>query len=175
MLRRLRHQLLDRVFGNGAAGFIAASVVGWLIDQVRASNDPERLDTTKLVPGETYLVTTRPPMSKAEAADARRLAAANAKLAKVTRPGRRTRRTARGLARSQKIVAKARVGSKRHVRNERKVEVLGEQFDALTSPSAKQLQLERQVAELSAKLAAHRRTALAKTPRKRAPRTKVFR
>lgn len=174
MLRRFRQQLLDRAFGKGAGGFVAASAIGWLIDQVRAGKQPERLDTARLVPGETYLVTTRPAMNRRERRDAKRLRATTERLEKARRPDRSTRRTARKLGRAQRKVTKAKGGSRKFVRNERKVEVLGARFDRLTAPTPEQRKLEVRVAELSGRMEEHRRAALAANTSKRKPRTKRF-
>jgi hypothetical protein len=78
--RRLRELGLVRVFGRGPAALVAGSAVNWLIDQARESRQPERLDTARLVPGETYLVTTRPGMNRAERRDSKKLRASSAKL-----------------------------------------------------------------------------------------------
>lgn len=174
MLRRLRQLALDRAFGKGAGGFLAASAIGWLIDQVRSADEPERLDTARLVPGETYLVTTRPPMTRSERRDAKRLAAATAKLEKERTPSRRTRRTAAGLAKAQRRAGAAAEGSRRKVRNERKVEVLGAEFDRLTTPSREQRKLEASVVALSSRMERHRADALAASGKRRSPRTRTF-
>ena len=174
MWRRLRELGLVRVFGRGPAALVAGSAVNWLIDQARESRQPERLDTARLVPGETYLVTTRPGMNRAERRDSKKLRASSAKLTKQRTPNRKARTTASKLATAQKKVAKATPGSKRAVRNERKVEVLGTRFERLTAPTRQQRKLEVQVAELSARLEAHRATALAKTAKRHHPRTKTF-
>jgi len=175
MLRRLGQMGLARVFGKGPAGFVAASVLGWLVDQVRESKQPERLDTARLVPGETYLVTTRPGMNRAERRDAKRLRGAQEQLARKQRPTRPVRRTASKLAAAERKAGTAKPGSKRRVRNERKVEVLGAELDALVAPTRQQLKLERRVAELSARMDTHRAAALKSTSRKRrAPRTRTF-
>ncbi|MFN8051263.1 MAG: hypothetical protein U0Q22_07510 [Acidimicrobiales bacterium] len=178
MLARVRQLVIDRAFGTGAGGFVAASIVGWLIDQVKAGKQPIRLDTANLEPGETYLVTTRPPMSRAEAKALAKRNKAAAELAKVTRPSRSVRTTARKLAKAERSAAKASAGSKRRARRERDVEVLGAKFDALTTPTAKQVKLEASVAELEARLARHRADALRSAGGARAgkrPRVKVFR
>lgn len=174
MLRRLRQTALDRAFGKGAGGFLAATAIGWFIDQVRASKQPERLDTARLVPGETYLVTTRPGMGRSERRDAKRLSDAQHKLRKAQRPNRRTRSTATKLAKAQRRAAGASVGSRRKVRNERKVEVLSVRFDRLTTPSREQRKLEADVARLSGRMQQHRSAALAKAPKRPKPRTKTF-
>lgn len=174
MLQRLRQTALDRAFGKGAGGFLAATVIGWFIDQVRASKQPERLDTARLVPGETYIVTTRPGMGRVERRDARRLAGAQQKLRKVQRPGRRTRATAAKLSRAQRRASAAPVGSRRKVRNERKVEVLSVRFDRLTTPSREQQKLEADIARFSGRMEQHRAAALAKAPKRPRPNTKTF-
>ena len=167
---------LVRVFGKGPAGFVAASAIGWLTDQIRESKQPERLDTARLVPGETYLVTTRPGMNRAERRDAKKLRATQRRLAKVAAPSRTARRTAVELAAAQRRVAKAKPGTKRLVRNERKVEVYGARFDRLVAPTPKQQRLEQQVAALSVRMDEHRTRAIAKATggKRRPPRTRTF-
>lgn len=174
MWRRLRELGLVRVFGKGPAALVAGSALNWFVDQVKESRRPERLDTAHLVPGETYLVTTRPGMNRAERRDAKRLRGASGKLTKATTPSRQARTTASKLATAQKKAGKAKPGSKRKVRNERKVEVLGARFDQLTTPTRQQRKLEVQVAELSARMDAHRAEALAKSAKSHKPRTRTF-
>lgn len=173
---RLRQQLLNRVFGQGAGGFLAATAAGWLVDQYRDNRAPERLDTARLEPGETYLVTTRPAFSRAERKLARRRTATQHQLAKITRPTRRQRRTARRLAATQKKVERQPPGSSRRARNERMAAELGARFDALTAPSPKQRRAEQQLATLDARLVELRAEALARAAkgRRRPPRTRTF-
>lgn len=174
MIRNLRQQALDRAFGRGAGGFVAATAIGWFIDQVRSSNQPERLDTARLVPGETYLVTTRPAMNRKERRDSKKLRRRTAKLDQVRRPGRATRRTARKLGAAQRKVGKAKPGTRRAARRERRAAELGTRFDTLTAPSREQRKLEAEVARLSGRLEEHRRRALAASASKRKPRTRTF-
>lgn len=176
MWRRLQTIGLTRVFGRGPAGLVAAGAIGWLTDQIKKSKEPERLDTARLVPGETYLVTTRPGMNRAERRDAKRLRGARGKLTKATRPTRKVRRTAAKASAAQRKAGKAKPGTKRRVRNERKAEVLLTRYERLTTPTPQQLKLERRVAELSARMDAHRAHALATARRgkRRAPRTRTF-
>jgi len=177
VLKKIRQIALTRAFGTGASAMVASSVLGWFIDQVRESlgSEPERLDTAQLQPGETYLVTTRPAMSRQEAKASQRRQAAAAQLAKTTRPTRSTRRTAIKLSNAQRKATKAKLGSPRQLRHERDALLLGSRFDRLTAKSAKQHKLEAAIASLDTELEGYRRKALAQAPRKRPSRTKVFR
>ena len=173
MWRRLRELGLVRVFGRGPAALVAGSAVNWLIDQARESRQPERLDTARLVPGETYLVTTRPGMNRAERRDSKKLRASSAKLTKQRTPNRKARTTASKLATAQKKVAKATPGSKRAVRNERKVEVLGT-LDPPDGADAATAQTRGAGRRAQRPPETHRATALAKTAKRHHPRTKTF-
>ena len=177
LLKKFRQIALTRAFGTGAGAMVASAVTGWFIDQVRESlgSEPERLDTTQLQPGESYLVTTRPAMSRKEAKLASRQAAAKAQLAKVTRTTASARRTALKLNNAQRKAARAKAGSARQLRHERDALLLGARFDRLTAATTKQRRLEATIASLDTQLEGYRRAALAETPRKRPSRTKVFR
>lgn len=180
MLKRLRHRVLDRVFGQGLSGFVAASLLGWLIDQIRAVDDPERLDVARLAPGETYLVTTRPAMSRAERRDARRREKVAAALAKESAPSRRLRRSARSLDRKNRKLARASDGSRRQRRLVAETAALAERVAELSVPSVRQQRLEATVAELDGRLARQRDRAVAAARKKsgaakRRPRVRTFR
>jgi hypothetical protein len=176
-LRPIRQQVLDRIFGQGTTGFLAATAAGWLIDQVREAGKPELLDTSRLRPGETYLVTTRPPMKRSERTMRRRRDAAAAQLDRLGRPNRKVLRTARKLSTAQRRAERRPVGSSSQARAERMAAELGTRFDRLTEPTPKQRKLETQVAELDAALAAYRGAAVAKARSGRArrrPTTRTF-
>ena len=175
MLRRLRQLALDRAFGTGAGGFLAGAALNWFVDQVRAAKQPEHLDTAHLVPGETYLVSTRPAPKRAERRDGKRLAKARKALASETAPDRATRRTARKLAPPHRKAAKAKPGSKKQAARAVEAQTLGVRFDRLTAPTAQQRKLEARVAELTLAMGRHRAEAVAATAKDHRPRTRTFR
>lgn len=180
MLKRLRLLVLDRVFGQGMSGFLAASAVGWLVDQIRAVDEPERLDTARLQPGETYLVTTRPAMSRAERRDVKRRAKVGAALQKESTPSRKLRRSAKQLDARQQKLATAKPGSKRRRALEVEVAELSARVAKLSAPSARQTMLEATAKVLDQRLDRHRDAAIAAARKKsgaakRAPRTRTFR
>jgi len=159
----VRQRLLSTVFGGGIGGAAAASGATWIIDQAREAlrHEPERLDVARLQVGETYLVTTRPPMGRAERrvdAKVRRLEAA---LAEAARPSRRTRRVALRLAAAQRTEERARSGSRRQRRAAARAERLGPRFDRLTRPTARQERQQAELAAARAELASRREAALA--------------
>lgn len=159
----VRQRLLATVFGGGVAGAVASSGATWIWEQAREAlgGEPERLDVARLAPGETYLVTTRPPMGRAERRLDARARSLQAALAEAERPSRRTRRVALRLAKAQRTESRARTGSRRQRRATARAERLGPRFDRLTAPTPRQ---ERQRVELErtrAELARHREAALA--------------
>lgn len=177
VLKRVRQQALDRAFGQGLGGFVAASALGWLIDQFREGKQPERLDTARLVPGETYLVTTRPAMSRAERRDVARRQKAAAKLEKASRPPRKAVKAARKRDVATKRAAKAKAGSPKQAKYQACADQLDEVVTRLVAPTPQQRKLQATVDDLDRRLVAHRTDALARTAssRKRTPRTTTFR
>ena len=173
----LRTKATERIFGTGVTGLIAGSLLGWFLDEAfeALGKEGERLDLARLVPGETYLVSTRPPMSRKESKLAARHAAASQELAKMTRPSGSTIRVARRLSRAQRKVERADAGSKRQAKQEAKAERLGARYDAMTKPSPKQSALQAKVDSMAAELEVHRSKAMATTPKRNRPRNQVFR
>lgn len=172
-----RRVVLEKVFGSGTSGLIAATAVGWMVDRVQEArrNEPERLDTARLVPGETYLVTTRPPMSRAEAKVVAAHEALTKKQRALDRPNRATVSTAKKLARAQRAADKRTVGSRRQRRAARRADQLGTRFDAMTAPTPQQLRLSATIADLERQRVAYRTEALRSTKPRRRPRTTVYR
>lgn len=172
-----RRVVLEKVFGAGTSGLIAASAVGWMVDRVQEArrNEPERLDTARLAPGETYLVTTRPAMSRAEAKVVAAHDALTKKQRALERPNRKTVTTAKRLARAQRTVDKTPDGSRRHRRAVRRADQLGTTFDAMTVPTPQQLKLAATIAELERQRVAFRTEALRSAKPRRRPRTTVYR
>ena len=142
VLKRVRQQALDRAFGQGIGGFAAASALGWLIDQLREGKQPERLDTARLVPGETYLVTTRPAMSRAERRDLDRRRKAGAKLEKVSRPKRRARKATKKRDVAAKRAAKASPGSAKQAKYQTCADEMDRIVTRLTAPTPQQAKLQ---------------------------------
>ncbi|HBX77564.1 MAG TPA: hypothetical protein DEG43_07955 [Acidimicrobiaceae bacterium] len=178
MLTRLRQQFLLKIFGPGAGSFLAASAVGWLIDNAKKAfgENPETLDVSRLKPGESYLVTTRPPMSKAE----RKLQLSRDKLdqaiARQTRPNASTRKVATQLSKTQRKLSKAKPGSSRAQKYQARSDALGDKFDALTAPNIRVRSMQSARAELDLKLAEARVRSLASAKKPpRATTTKRFR
>lgn len=173
---RLRTIALDKVFGGGLAGFAASAAIGWGVDQLRKANDPVTLEVSNLRPGERYIVTTRPPMKRAERKlDAKRRAAQR-RLDAATAPSAKVRRTAKALARQQRLAAKRAEGTARQAKAAAKAERLGERFDRLTRPTRRTVALQRRLDAYEAVLSVERAKALAPTQRKRRrPRTRTYR
>ncbi|NLA34060.1 MAG: hypothetical protein GX868_00030 [Actinobacteria bacterium] len=174
--KRLRAVALDKAFGGGLAGFAASAAIGWGVDQLRKANDPISLEVSSLRPGEQYIVSTRPPMARAERTlDAKRRAAQR-KLDNATAPSAKVRKTAKKLARQQRLAAKRAAGSAGQLKAEAKAERLGQRFDRLTAPTRRTVRLQRQIAAYDAVLSVERAKALAPTQRKRRrPRTRTYR
>ena len=68
MASLLRQRAMSMLFGGGVGGAVAAQLVSRVGAQLNDAlhRDAEVLDTSRLAVGETYLVTTRPPMNRAE-------------------------------------------------------------------------------------------------------------
>ena len=173
----LRTKATERIFGTGVTGLIAGSLLGWFLDEAleALSKEGERLDLARLVPGETYLVSTRPPMTRKESKLTAKHAAASRELAKMTRPSGSTIRVARRLARAQRGAERADAGSNRRKKLEARADRLGVRYDAMTKPSAKQSALQAKVDAMATELEVHRAKAMATTPKRSRPRNQVFR
>src|SRR6059058_351960 len=104
---------MTRLYGDGVAGWAASIVDARSLAALRSSTrkEPELLDVSRLRPGESYMVTTRPAPNRKE----RRLAAASAKvharLHKAERPSRKLRKAERRLRLAERRLAKTRDGS----------------------------------------------------------------
>ena len=173
---RLRTAALDKVFGGGVGGFVAATALSWGIEQLKKRNDPVTLEVSSLRPGEQYVVTTRPAMQRPERKLTKKRDAASRKLDALTAPSRSTIRTAKKLAKAQRQTARRSEGTPRFERSERRVERYGTKFDAKTVPSRKVAALQRKVDAYDVVLAEQRAAALARTAKsRRRPRKRTYR
>lgn len=176
VLTTVRQRALNQLFGNGFGAFAAATATGWLVDQLRKAFDDsgERLDTARLRPGESYIVTTRPPLGRRERSlvDARKKIDSRIKRATVASP--RAVKAARSYNAAMKKAERAREGSRRKARRVRRVDRLGSALDQRLEPSPKTRQLMEKRAEIDAEIieleTAARRSAT-KVRRPSAPRT----
>ena len=145
----LLRRVLVRLYGDGLAGWAASIVAERSIAALRASTqkEPELLDVSRLRPGETYLVTTRPAPRRKERQLAAASEKAHARLEKAERPSRKLRRTSRRLRIAKRRLARTRAGSRRerkatavvlqlanHVERQK---ALLEQFAPLVKPGAR--------------------------------------
>ena len=173
LLATLRQQALSKLFGDGASGVIAAAVAAWAADQAREAlrRTPQLLDTTKLIPGETYTVRTRPPLDRSERRLTTQYESASRALAKLAQPSRAQMRVATRLAKAQRRADRRPGDLSRAV----DAEVLGIEFDKLMAPTAKQQKLLKEVDRLDRELEARRAAALAAHRRhRRPPRARRF-
>lgn len=159
----LRQRALNKVFGEGLAGFAAASATGWIVDQVRSarSPEPEVIDTSKLEVGQRYVVTARPPLSPAERALTTERDKLQARIDRMTRPTRSTRKVARRLAKTQRRLASSSPGTPKHLRLSSCESTLGSKFDRLSRPNPKAQRLQTQLASVQSRLDDERAKTLA--------------
>lgn len=146
MFALLRLKVLQRIFGEGVSAAVAGAILSSALDRFNnAVAGDERLETTRLRPGESYTVTVRPPYSRRE----RKLRKARSKVAaahaKKTAPGRRARRVARRYEKAQRRVDRATRGTARWERRAAKANGLVDRYEALTPPSKQARRLAREL------------------------------
>jgi hypothetical protein len=166
------------MYGQGIAGFIATAVAERALDELRASatRQPEMLDVSRLRPGETYTVTTRPAPSAKERKLLDASAKAHAKLDKAERPTRSQRAAERRLRKAERGLRKAKTGSRRERQATAEVRRLAARLDRSRRPGRKARKLRNEVARVDAALASVSDAAMAKAQgRSRPPRTQRFR
>jgi predicted lipid-binding transport protein (Tim44 family) len=178
MFAALRQRLARRWFGDGMAGAVGLSLVGWAWRKAAEAvrHEPELLDVSTLKAGETYTITTRPAPSRRERKLAKKTAAARSKVAKATRTTRAQRSTARALAKAQRKVAKATSGSATHIEQSQRAGRLEQRYDALVAHTARQQRLIDTLTTLQAELQAEQDAHLARARKKAsAPRRRTWR
>lgn len=167
----LQQRALSRIFGDGFPSLVAASALGWVVDQLRDSRQrSEVLETARLIPGETYTVRTRPPMSRAERRTAERLEKSQQALARLEVPSAKQRRIALKLRRAQRR-ADRRPDDGGRVLAARRV---GARFDKLMAPSPRHQRLIDEVASLGRELDEQRDAAIAAKGRRRPSRSRRY-
>ena len=178
MLRVFRERALNKAFGTGVTGAIGVSIVEWGIKRVSAAfdDDGEVLDVSRLIPGETYEITTRPAPDRAERKLAARVERLDRQAARITTPTRSRRKVA-------KKVDKARTAAERAAGNTAKqARILGElagleaRCATLSTPTARQQKILDERDRRSAELRAREAAAIEAARRHaRSPRRQVFR
>ena len=174
----LLRRVLVRLYGDGLAGWAAAIVAERSIAALRASTqkEPELLDVSRLRPGETYLVTTRPAPRRKERQLAAASEKAHARLEKAERPSRKLRRTSRRLRIAKRRLARTRAGSRRERKATAVVLQLANHVDALEVPSKKVKRLRAEVASIDQALAGQQEKVMAKAQKGARPgRRRQFR
>jgi hypothetical protein len=170
-----RQRMLTGLFGGGAGAMVLASLSSWLVDRLKGASQPnfETLDVARLKPGERYVVTTRPPMSKAERKVVAQRDALQSKLDASTAPSRSTQKVARKIARAQKV-AERRPESRRGRRAARRVDRSMPKLDAGLALSPRQRAMAEQLAVLDTKAAEFSRAAYASAADQRRAMTRTF-
>lgn len=178
MASLLRQRAMSMLFGGGVGGAVAAQLVSRVGAQLNDAlhRDAEVLDASRLAVGETYLVTTRPPMNRAERRLTAHREALAAKLGDGSGHSRRTVTAARRLAASQRRVERRSPTSRRGRRAAARADKYGARFDKATARSPKDQARVAQLAEIDAKLATLRADAIASARRTTRPtRSTTFR
>jgi len=178
--QRLVDQSVRGLFGEGLEADLAHRGVEKLAKEAALvrTRRPERLTGIRLEPGETYKIVARPPATKAERRAAKRERAAFAKYRELTRPTRQQLKAATRLEKAQRKLARSTPGSRRHTRATLAEVALGERFDVVMTPSAKQAKVTAEYHEARDALARLRddsfeRARAARRPR-RGPRVRVY-
>lgn len=99
----IRQRILSRWLGDGLSGALGASLIGWGVGKIREGlrRQPEVLDVSRLVPGETYTIVTLPPPRRRERKLAKRVKRAERKAGRALRaksPSQRQQRRIDSLA-----------------------------------------------------------------------------
>jgi len=174
----IRQRVITRIYGEGFGAMIAASVTDRAITHLRHAvrHDPELIDVSKLVPGESYVISTRPAPSRKERKLEQEAVAAHRKLDKALRPSRSTRRLERKLGASVLQAQQAESGSRRWTQAMVRVQIQERALERRLQPSAKARRLSAELDTVNTSLERRRMAALTKARKKaRPPRTRVFR
>lgn len=171
MFGAVRQRLLASAFGGGLTGTVLAGSLKWLGQQVGVAwkREPERLDTSSLVPGETYIVTTRPAPNRTERKARAAAAKVSARLDRELRPTRARRRVAAKLAKVDRCLAKATAGSRRERSLVEARQGLARSLEELSKPSRRARSLKRKLDQLERVARRERDDALAKASKKSRP------
>ena len=174
----IRSRVIAELYGDGIGATIAGAVADRTIHALKQSfrNEPELLDVSTLVPGERYVITTRPAPDRKERKLEKRAIATRKRLDRATALSRKDRRAVRELAAAREAVVSAAPGSRRERRAARAVVVLTPKVHRATTSTPRSRSLQRSADDAAARLERHRESRLAKA-RRRAPRPRerVFR
>jgi hypothetical protein len=174
----LRQRIIARIYGDGFGAFVAATATDRALTHLRHAvhKPPETLDVSKLIPGETYVVTTRPAPRRKERKLEREALEARARFDQASRPSRSTVRLERRLARVARRVESSAPGSRRQARAAAELMKGERQLEARLRPSSKTVRLGAAAAVAEARLAREQARMAAKArKRARAPRRRVWR
>jgi hypothetical protein len=169
---------MTRLYGDGVAGWAASTVADRSMAALLASarKEPELLDVSRLRPGESYVVTTRPAPRRKERKLVAASAKAHARLEKAERPARKLRKTERRLRVAERRLARTRSGSRRERKGTAVVLELAKEVEALKVPSRKVNKLRSRVASVDGALALTRDKVMAKAQKGARPaRRRLFR
>ena len=160
MLLSILKMVAPYLAGGGPAGMAARKAVDWLQEQLEDSGE-ERINTTRLQPGDRLEVVARPAPTKAERRLEAELAAARDRLAKARAAGPAQVKVAARLQRTQKQLDKAKDGSAKAARLAVREGDLLARFDRLDTRRDERRALTAEIAELSERLEFERADALA--------------
>lgn len=159
----IRTKILTKVFGGGAGGVIGAAAVSFAMKQLRQRDEPEVLDVSKLVPGESYSVVTRPAPTRKVRKLEKKAAKVESRLAAELAPTRQQRRAERELKVATRKAAKAKADTRRYRKWATRAAAASQRRAALAAPTSRQRKLERRAAALEVAVAAKKAAQLEKS------------
>jgi hypothetical protein len=159
------------VYGEGFAAFVAAAIADRAISEVRRSTrkEPEMLDVSRLRPGETYLVTTRPAPTRRERRLERRSERTHERLALAERPSRKLREAERELNRAQRRLDRSKAGSRKERKATAEVLQRSAVVSRLRTPSKKVVRLRLRATALDGALVARQEREIARARKSARP------
>jgi hypothetical protein len=159
----IRARILTKVLGGGPAGLAGAAALRWGWQKLREGREEEVLAVSRLKPGETYTVVTRPAPRRQERKLAKRSSALHDQLDKVRRPTRKQRKAARSFEKAERKALKARPGSARESKWAQRARGAAAWQGVLAAPSRRQRSLERKAALVDSRLDEVRSAAIARS------------
>jgi len=158
----IRARILTKVLGGGPAGLAGAAALRWGWEKLREDREEEVLAISRLKPGETYTVVTRPAPTRKERKLAERSLDLHERLDKASRPKRAQRKADRAYRRAERKALRAKPGSAREAKWARRARGIAAWQATLASPSKRQRALERKVGAVDSRLVEVRAAALGK-------------
>lgn len=150
--------ILARLFGSGPVAEVAARGVSYLGGELRdaITHADQPLTKVRLQPGETYTVVAYPKPTRRERKLAKKQTSLLKDYKKLTTATSSQKKAARRLGKAQRRLRRARPGTSRHDRRERKETRLAFDFDRAMRPSKKQIRTAEQLDAVSRELDALR-------------------